>query len=123
MMEVAAIDPAASEVLDQQFLPWARGHLDGLMSAGYITELLNERGKTIAEGEGAARQAFREALVPLAEGWASHARTLVQEVERARQRFDRSAASKPRAEALRLRTSLVTTLDGLGEMVRPLAAG
>lgn len=121
LMEVAAIDPAASEVLDQQFLPWARGHLDGLMSAGYITELLNERGKTIAEGEGAARQAFREALVPLAEGWAAHARTLVQEVERARQRFDRSAASKPRAEALRLRTSLVTTLDGLSEMVRPLA--
>ncbi len=123
LMEVAAIDPAASDVLDQQFLPWARGHLDGLMSSGYITDLLNERGKTIAEGEGAARQAFREALVPLAERWAAHARTLVQEVERARQRFDRSAASKPRAEALRLRTSLVTTLDGLGEMVRPLATG
>jgi len=121
LMEVAAIDPAASEVLDRQFLPWARGHLDGLMSAGYITELLDTCGKTIAEGEGAARKAFREALVPLAEGWASHARTLVQEVERARQRFDRSAASKPRAEALRLRTSLVTTLDGLAEMVRPLA--
>lgn len=123
LMEVAAIDPAASEVLDQQFLPWARGHLDGLMSAGYITDLLDERGKSIAEGETAARKAFREALVPLAEGWASHARTLVQEVERARQRFDRSAASKPRAEALRLRTSLVTTLDGLAEMARPLAGG
>lgn len=121
LMEVAAIDPAASQVLDQQFLPWARGHLDGLMSAGYITDLLAERGKSIADGESAARKAFREALVPLAEGWAAHARTLVQEVERARQRFDRSAASRPRAEALRLRTSLVTTLDGLGEMVRPLA--
>lgn len=121
LMQVAAIDPAASEVLDRQFLPWARGHLDGLMSAGYITDLLGERGKSIADGETAARQAFREALVPLAEGWASHARTLVQEVERARQRFDRSAASKPRAEALRLRTSLVTTLDGLAEMARPLA--
>ena len=121
LMKVAAVDPAASEVLDQQFLPWARGHLDGLMSAGYITDLLDGRGKSISEGEGAARQAFREALVPLAEGWASHARTLVQEVERARVRFDRSAASRPRAEALRLRTSLVTTLDGLSEMVRPLA--
>lgn len=121
LMEVAASDPAASEVLDQQFLPWARGHLDGLMSAGYITELLNERGKTIADGEAAARQAFRESLVPLAEGWAAHARTLVSEVERARRRFDRSAASKPRAEALRLRTSLVTTLDGLIEVTRPTA--
>jgi hypothetical protein len=91
------------------------------MSAGYITELLNERGKTIADGEAAARQAFRESLVPLAEGWAAHARTLVSEVERARRRFDRSAASKPRAEALRLRTSLVTTLDGLIEVTRPTA--
>jgi len=123
LMEVAAIDPAASEVLDQQFLPWARGHLDGLTSAGLITELLDERGKAIVEGEGAARKAFREALVPLAEGWASYARTLTQEVERARLRFDRSAASKPRAEALRLRTSLVTTLDGLAATVRPLAEG
>ena len=123
LMDVAAIDPAASEVLDKQFLPWARGHLDGLMSAGYITSLLEERGKAIAEGEGAARKAFREALVPVAEGWAANARTLVAEVERTRQRFDRSAASKPRAEALRLRTSLVTTLDGLAEAARPLARG
>ncbi len=122
LMDVAAVDPAASEVLDRQFLPWARGHLDGMMSAGYITEMLTKHGKSISEGEGAAREAFRGALRPVATAWSSHARTLVAEVERARQRFDRAAASKPRAEALRLRTALVTTIDGLLATADPLTS-
>ncbi len=120
LMQVAATDPAASEVLDRQFLPWARGHLDGLVSAGFVEATLAEQGKAIAEGEGAARAAFRKALGPVAFAWCAHARTLVTEVERARHRFDRASASAPRAEALRLRTALITTLDGLGEAARSL---
>ena len=121
LAEVAATDPAASEVLDQQFLPWARGHLAGLLSSGFVAETLAEHGKKIAEGETAAREAFGQALRPLSAAWAAHARTLGLEVERARHRFDRASASAPRAEALRLRTSLVATLDALLQTARPLS--
>ena len=46
------------------------------------------------------------------------ARQLAREVERARARLDREASSAPRAEALRLRSAVLTAIDALAEAVR-----
>jgi hypothetical protein len=118
LVDVAAEDPAASEVLDRAYVPWARGHLDGLLAAGFIDQLLEEHGKTISEGETAARNAFREALRPLADAWTNHAKGMTYEVEQAQRKFDRSSSSAPRAEAMRLRSAVVASIDGLSEAVR-----
>jgi hypothetical protein len=59
------------------------------------------------------RAGLREALQPIARAWAARARQLAREVERARARDDREATSAPRAEALRLRASVVTAIDAL----------
>lgn len=115
LADVARRDPAAGEVLDRTFVPWARGHLDGLLSAGFVARLLTEHGPKIAEGEAPVRRAFRQGLRDVATAWTSHARAFVHEVARARRRLDREAASAPRAEALRLRAAVVATIDGLRE--------
>ena len=115
LADVARRDPAAGEVLDRTFVPWARGHLDGLLSAGFVAKMLAEHGPKITEGEAPVRRAFRQGLREVANAWTSHARAFAHEVERARRRFDREAASAPRAEALRLRAAVVATIDGLRE--------
>lgn len=120
LADIARTDPAAGEVLDRMFVPWARGHLDGLLSGGFVAKTIAEHGPKIVEGEAAVRRAFRVGLRGVAAAWTSHARAFVHEVERARRRDDREAASAPRAEALRLRASLVATIDGLREALAAL---
>ncbi len=111
-------DPAAAQVLDEQLVPWAQGHVEGLVHAGLLAAVLQEHGAKIAEGEAAMRAGLREALRPVARAWAARARQLAREVERARARLDREASSAPRAEALRLRSAVLTAIDALGEAVR-----
>lgn len=111
-------DPAAAQVLDEQLVPWAQGHVEGLVHAGLLAAILQEHGAKIAEGEAAMRAGLREALRPVARAWAARARQLAREVERARARLDREASSAPRAEALRLRSAVLTAIDALGEAVR-----
>lgn len=106
-------DPVAADVLDRSFAPWVQGNIEGLLRAGFVDRVLEEQGKKIAEGEGAMRAAFREALAPTAESWAAHARLLAREVSKARAHQDRAASSAPRAEALRLRSTVVTAVDTL----------
>jgi hypothetical protein len=111
-------DPAAAQVLDEQLVPWAQGHVEGLIHAGLLTAILQEHGSKIADGEAAMRTGFRESLRPVARAWAVRARQLAREVERARASLDREASSAPRAEALRLRSAVLTALDALAEAVR-----
>jgi len=110
-------DPAAAQVLDEQLVPWAQGHVEGLIHAGLLAAVLLEHGDHIGEGEAAMRTAFREALRPVARAWAHRARQLTRAVEQARARMDRAASSAPRAEALRLRSAMLTAIDALGEVV------
>ncbi len=120
LADIAKRDPAASEVLDKIFVPWARGHLDGLFAGRFIDESIEAHGPKIAEGEGPATAGFRAALGPIARTWSSHIKGLVPQVQRARHRADRDASSAPRAEALRLRAAVITTIDGLRETARAL---
>lgn len=111
-------DPAAALVLDQQLVPWAQGNVEGLVHAGMLAAVLTEHGQRIADGEAAMRSAFREALRPVARAWVRRALQLTRAVEQARARLDREASSAPRAEALRLRSAVLTAIDGLREAVR-----
>jgi GTP-binding protein EngB required for normal cell division len=111
-------DPAAAQVLDEQLVPWAQGHVEGLVHAGLLASMLQEHGAKIADGEAAMRAGLREAMRPVARAWAARARQLAREVERARALLDREASSAPRAEALRLRSAVLTALDALAEAVR-----
>jgi GTP-binding protein EngB required for normal cell division len=113
LSEVGRRDPSAGTVLDGVFVPWAQGHIEGLVDAGFVATLLSAGGDKIAEGEGAMRAALREVLRPLARAWAERARLLVREVDRARARADRATSSAPRAEALRLRAAVVSAIDAL----------
>jgi GTPase SAR1 family protein len=117
LSKVAHADPAASEVLDRRLVPWAHGHIEGLVAGRFIEDTLAEHGKKIAEGEGTMRAGFREALEPVAETWVAHARSLARDVEQARIRAERRATSAPRAEALRLRTGVLAAIDALREAV------
>lgn len=108
-------DPAAAGVLDEQLVPWAQGHVEGLVHAGLLAGILREHGNKIASGEAAMRAGFRDALRPVAKAWAARARQLARAVERARARLDREASSAPRAEALRLRSAVLTAIDALAD--------
>lgn len=108
-------DPAAALVLDQQLVPWAQGHLEGLIHAGLLQEMVREHGGAIAQGEAAMRSALREALRPVAHEWVRRVRQLARAVEQARARLDRAASSAPQAEALRLRSAVLTAIDAVHE--------
>ncbi len=113
LTDVGRRDPSAGRVLDEIFVAWAQGHIEGLIDAGFVTDTLDAHSGKIADGEAAMRAGLREALRPIARAWARRARLLVREVERARSRADREASSAPRAEAMRLRASIVTSIDAL----------
>jgi GTP-binding protein EngB required for normal cell division/tetratricopeptide (TPR) repeat protein len=117
LVAVAREDAAASEVLDREFVPWAQGHLVGLVEAGFVERAILEHGGRITDGETAAREALRLALAPLAAAWSERARNLVRAVERARARHGRSSTSAPLAEALRLRATVLASLDALATAV------
>lgn len=113
LSDVGRRDPSAGAVLDEIFVAWAQGHIEGLIDAGFVTDTLDAHSAKIADGEAAMRAGLRESLRPIARAWARRARLLVRQVERARSRADREASSAPRAEAMRLRASVITSIDAL----------
>jgi len=117
LIELVRDDAAASEVLDREFVSWASGHLEGLVAAGFLHVAVAAASAAISGGEMAARDAFREALAPLAATWAARARSLVRAVERTRARAGRHARSAPEAEALRLRATVLASIDALAHAV------
>jgi GTPase SAR1 family protein len=122
LVEIARDDAAASEVLDRELVSWAQGNLEGLIAAGFLARSFQERGAKIAESETAAREAFRDALIPIAAAWAARARSLVRALERARARSGRQGRSAPQAEALRLRATVLASLDALSHAVAEVPA-
>ncbi|MEZ4380207.1 MAG: dynamin family protein [Nannocystaceae bacterium] len=110
------------DVLTQNLVPWARGYLDGLGASGWLVRLITENGPAITKGESALRDRLRVALTPMAATWQKFVRSLDRPLRQAQVQAHRQAATRPRAEALRLRTSVISGLDGLLESVRELEA-
>ncbi len=108
------------DVLTQHLVPWARGYLDGLGASGWLVSLITDNGDAISKGEAALRERLRAALTPMAVSWQKFVRTLDRPLRQAQVQAHRQAATRPRAEALRLRTSVISGLDGLLESVREL---
>jgi GTPase SAR1 family protein len=113
LARTAERDPTVAEVLHHTYVPWAHGSLSALSELGFIKHTFEQHGKRIVDGEAAVKMAFRTALEPIATAWVEHARSLVDAVEHARQQAWRREASAPRAEALRLRTTILAAIDGL----------
>ena len=113
LRDTTRVDPTAAEVLDRTFAPWVQGYIEGLLRAGFVETVLAEHGTKIGDGEAALRSGFRDALAPTAQSWAAHARLLARDVAKARARQARASSSAPQAEALRLRSTVVTAVDAL----------
>ena len=102
-----------ASLLIERLVPWARGYLAGLAARGYARELISTHGRAAKRGEAALRDALRSDLRPLADDWRVATRELFRELERSLARARQRSTSAPRAEALRLRTSVLVTLDAL----------
>ena len=104
---------ALADVLTGRLVPWAHGFLDSLDSSGFVANLVNEHGPTVAKGEAALRERYRVALQPVAASWRKFIRGLFRHMRQAQRQARHTAASAPRAEALRLRTTPVASLDAV----------
>ncbi|EDM78844.1 putative atp /gtp binding protein [Plesiocystis pacifica SIR-1] len=106
-----------ANLLVERLVPWARGYLASSAARGFAQELINRHGRAASRGEQALRAAVRSGLRDLADHWRVNARSCFRELERALARARRSSTSAPRAEALRLRSSVLVALDGLVDQV------
>jgi GTPase SAR1 family protein len=122
LVELVRDDAAASETLDRELVSWAAGNLEGLIAAGFVDRAVATASAAITQGEAGARDAFRDALAPLAAAWAARARGLVRVVERSRARSGRHLRSAPEAEAMRLRATVLASLDALAHAVGEIPA-
>ena len=104
---------ALGDVLTGRLVPWAQGFLDSLDSSGFVASLVQEHGPAVAKGEGALRERYRVALQPVAASWRKFVRGLFRHIRDAHRQARHTAASAPRAEALRLRTTTVASLDAI----------
>ncbi len=104
---------ALGDVLTGRLVPWAQGFLDSLDSSGFVASLVQEHGPAVAKGEGALRERYRVALQPVAASWRKFVRGLFRHIREAHRQARHTAASAPRAEALRLRTTTVASLDAV----------
>ncbi|PRQ03546.1 Isoniazid-induced protein IniC [Enhygromyxa salina] len=102
-----------ANLLVERLVPWARGYLAGLAARGFARELIATHGRAANRGERALRDALRGGLRPLADDWRVATREQFRELERALARARQRSTSAPRAEALRLRTSVLVGLEGL----------
>lgn len=100
-------------LLIERLVPWARGYLAGLAARGFAAELIRSHGRAATRGEQALRDSLRGAVRPLADDWRLATRELFRELERALARARQRSTSAPRAEALRLRTSVLAGIEGL----------
>jgi GTPase SAR1 family protein len=112
---------ALADVLTGRLVPWAHGFLDSLDSSGFVANLVNENGPTVAKGEAALRERYRVALQPVAASWRKFIRGLFRHMRQAQRQARHTAASAPRAEALRLRTTTVASLDAVAGSLERVA--
>ena len=104
---------ALADVLTGRLVPWAHGFLDSLDSSGFVAALVNEHGPIVTKGEAALRERYRVALQPVAASWRKFIRGLFRHMRQAQRQARHTAASAPRAEALRLRTTTIASLDAI----------
>lgn len=104
-----------ASLLVERLVPWARGYLSGLASRGFARELIAAHARAAGRGEQALRDALRSGMRPVADDWRVATRELFRELERALARARQRSISAPHAEALRLRTSVLVTIDALLE--------
>ena len=84
-----------------------------------VASLVIEHGPNVAKGEAALRERYRVALQPVAASWRKFIRGLFRHMRQAQRQARHTAASAPRAEALRLRTTTIASLDAvLGSLER-----
>ncbi|GEM_PF-1226933 len=102
-----------ANLLLTRLVPWARGYLVGLDAREFTRGLIETHGRSASHGEQALRDGLRAGLRPLADDWRVACRELLRELERALARARQQSTSAPRAEALRLRTSVLVAIDGL----------
>ncbi len=112
---------ALTDVLSARLIPWAQGFLDSLDSSGFVANLVVEHGPNVAKGEAALRERYRVALQPVAASWRKFIRGLFRHIRQAQRQARHTAASAPRAEALRLRTTTVASLDAVLESLERVA--
>ncbi|KIG14531.1 Dynamin family protein [Enhygromyxa salina] len=106
-----------ANLLVERLVPWARGYLAGLAARGFARELVNTHGRAAKRGEKALRDALRSGLRPLADDWRVATREQFRELERALARARQRSITAPRAEALRMRTSVLVGFEGLLELL------
>jgi hypothetical protein len=102
-----------ANLLVERLVPWARGYLEGIAARGFARELVNAHGRAAKRGEKALRDALRAGLRPLADDWRVATREQFRELERALARARQRSITAPRAEALRIRTSVLVGFEGL----------
>ncbi|NVB38420.1 dynamin family protein [Pseudenhygromyxa sp. WMMC2535] len=113
LADLTAEHEVLAGLLVERLVPWARGYLAGLASRGFARELLQTHARAASRGEQALRDSLRGGLRPLADDWRVATRELLRELERALARARQQSTSAPRAEALRLRTSVLVGIDAL----------
>lgn len=106
-----------ANLLVERLVPWARGYLAGIAARGFARELVNTHGRAAKRGEKPLRDALRAGLRPLADDWRVATREQFRELERALARARQRSITAPRAEALRMRTSVLVGIDGLLELL------
>lgn len=111
LTELRRDDALAAAVVEQNFIPWARGYIQSMVSYQQIAQLFEGHGPRIRKGEQAAREAFRTGLEPMANAWAEGVLQVTRDLDQARARTRREGASKPQAEALRLRTAVLVSIE------------
>ncbi|PRQ05948.1 dynamin family protein [Enhygromyxa salina] len=106
-----------ANLLVERLVPWARGYLAGLAARGFARELISTHGRAAKRGEKPLRDALRSGLRPLADDWRVATREQFRELERALARARQRSITAPRAEALRMRTSVLVGFEGLLEVL------
>jgi GTPase SAR1 family protein len=121
--------PTLPRLVSERFVPWARGYLSartnsqldfdverssGAVGPSLMADLLDRHGRRIQDGEAALREGFRAGLRRIADDWRRQLRALHRELQWATFLARRRSSSEPRAEALRLRSSVLAGLEALG---------
>ena len=123
------LGPTLPALVESRFVPWARGYLaartasrveyelgaEPESAASLMGDLLRTHGREIKSGEAALRSGFRAGLRPMADDWRRELRAAHRELDWATFFARQQARSAPRAEALRLRSSILAGLDLLAD--------
>jgi len=103
----------AARALAERFGPWARGHIAGLRSRGYVAALVRDRGAAASHGEAELRAAIRSAMSRFSVQWRVALDDLRRPLARDLALVRRRVHAAPRAEALRLRASTLAGITAL----------